>query len=200
MLTRSPRSSLRVRVTTRLQFAIIGVALVAACTPHDVIQVAAHHGVALTTEQAQAVADRHNADHPEAVLASIRTDSIDPATITPEMAKAIAWTALVVEQQKAAAAGPNSCHDGVCPTADQWAKLRNCESGNNPASRSPGGKYMGLYQFDQRTWNGTSAVIRLGYRGVAPSAAPRSVQDAAAADLYQDRGWRPWPLCGRFLR
>ncbi len=64
-----------------------------------------------------------------------------------------------------------------------------CESGGNPTSVSPSGTYRGKYQFDQKTYNG------LGYEG-DPAAAPESVQDQAAADLYAQRGSQPWPNCG----
>ncbi len=64
-----------------------------------------------------------------------------------------------------------------------------CESGGNPTAVSPSGKFRGKYQFDRGTYNG------LGYEG-DPAAAPESVQDQAAADLYSQRGSQPWPTCG----
>lgn len=58
---------------------------------------------------------------------------------------------------------------------------------------SPGGTYRGAYQFDQPTWNG--AVERAGhgeYVGTPPNEAPPEVQDAAARQLYSERGNQPW--------
>lgn len=58
---------------------------------------------------------------------------------------------------------------------------------------SPGGTYRGAYQFDQSTWNG--AVARAGYGqyvGTPPNLAPPNVQDAAATQLYGERGNQPW--------
>lgn len=58
---------------------------------------------------------------------------------------------------------------------------------------SPSGKYRGAYQFDQPTWDG--AVARAGYPGyvgVPPDQAPVGVQDAAARQLYAERGNQPW--------
>jgi hypothetical protein len=79
----------------------------------------------------------------------------------------------------------------------QLARLANCESGGNPASRSRNGKYHGLYQFNQGTWNSTAKSVLPEFVGVAPSAAPAEVQDAMARALYAARGRSPWPVCGR---
>lgn len=187
MMTRSPRASQRVRVTTRLQFALVGilavVGLASGCTPEQVHQAAAHLGVSLTEGQAQAVADHHN--RPQATLVSVRTDSIDPASITPEQARAIAWTALVVQQQQAAAALP--CRNGKCTTAAQWAALRKCESGGNYRAVNPTGKYRGAYQMDHDFWS----TYGDGSAPTADRATPAS-QDAAAYAGFRARGWQPW--------
>jgi hypothetical protein len=76
-------------------------------------------------------------------------------------------------------------------TADDFAKLRQCESGGNYAINTGNGFY-GAYQFDTRTWAG------LGYSGL-PSSSPASVQDEAAHKLYNSRGWSPWPACSAKL-
>jgi hypothetical protein len=67
------------------------------------------------------------------------------------------------------------------------------ESHGNYATVSPDGTYRGAWQFDQRTWNG--AVARAGYPEWSnrdPAQAPPHVQDAAARQLYAERGNRPW--------
>jgi hypothetical protein len=76
-------------------------------------------------------------------------------------------------------------------TSDDFARLRQCESGGNYAINTGNGFY-GAYQFDRGTWNG------LGYPGRADQAAP-ATQDAAAAKLQSQRGWSPWPACSRRL-
>jgi len=67
------------------------------------------------------------------------------------------------------------------------------ESHGNYGAISPGGTYRGAWQFDQSTWNG--AVARAGYpewSGHDPASAPAGVQDAAAHQLYLERGNQPW--------
>lgn len=80
-----------------------------------------------------------------------------------------------------------------------WERLRQCESGGNYQINTGNGFY-GAYQFEQSTWDG--AVARAGYPewvGVRASSAPPAVQDAAALQLYSERGAQPWPECGRYL-
>jgi hypothetical protein len=76
-------------------------------------------------------------------------------------------------------------------TADDFARLRQCESGGN-YSINTGNGFSGAYQFDPQTWRG------LGYSGYPYQAAP-AVQDQAAAKLYNARGWQPWPACAAKL-
>ncbi|WP_261568063.1 transglycosylase family protein [Frankia gtarii] len=74
-------------------------------------------------------------------------------------------------------------------TADDFAKLRQCESGGNYSINTNNG-FSGGYQFDDQTWHG------LGYSGRPYQASP-ATQDEAAAKLYNSRGWAPWPSCSR---
>ncbi len=66
-----------------------------------------------------------------------------------------------------------------------WDGLAKCESGNNPRAINPSGKYTGLFQFDDRTWQGT------GGSGRAYDASPEE-QLMRAKILYQARGLQPW--------
>jgi hypothetical protein len=75
--------------------------------------------------------------------------------------------------------------------ADDFARLRMCESGGNYSTNTGNGFY-GAYQFDLGTWHG------LGYSGL-PSSASASTQDAAARTLQSERGWEPWPACSARL-
>ncbi len=76
---------------------------------------------------------------------------------------------------------------------DQWARLRECESGGNYQAVSASGRYRGAYQFDRATWES------VGGTG-DPAAAPAVEQDLRAQALFEARGSRAWPHCGRHLR
>jgi hypothetical protein len=76
-------------------------------------------------------------------------------------------------------------------SADDFARLRACESGGNYSTNTGNGFY-GAYQFALGTWHG------LGYSGRPSDAAP-STQDAAARTLQSQQGWSPWPSCSRRL-
>ncbi|MFT3863438.1 MAG: transglycosylase family protein [Solirubrobacterales bacterium] len=65
-----------------------------------------------------------------------------------------------------------------------------CESGGNPEAVSAGGTYMGLYQFDQGTWES------VGGTG-SPIEASAAEQSYRAALLYSRSGSSPWPVCGQ---
>ncbi len=69
-------------------------------------------------------------------------------------------------------------------------RVADCESGLNPKAASPGGTYLGLWQFSKATWS--------DYDG--PGSDPRDVnafrQTQVAYRLFQDRRWAPWPTCG----
>lgn len=79
------------------------------------------------------------------------------------------------------------------PSEEQWATLRNCESGGNYQSVSRSGTYRGAYQFSMGTWAGVGGVGD-------PAAASKANQDLRAKILYSRSGSNPWPVCGRFLR
>ncbi len=84
----------------------------------------------------------------------------------------------------------------VEPTAEQWDRLRFCESTRNYEINT-GNSYYGAYQFNIVTW------VDMGGSGL-PSDAPPEEQDARARYLYALRGsgfgrGGAWPVCGRFL-
>ncbi|WP_040337358.1 resuscitation-promoting factor [Candidatus Blastococcus massiliensis] len=77
------------------------------------------------------------------------------------------------------------------PSADglNWAALAKCESGGRPNAVSGTGKYRGMYQFSQSTWNA------VGGTG-DPAAASADEQTYRAQLLYQRSGAGQWPHCG----
>lgn len=92
--------------------------------------------------------------------------------------------------------GPGAC-GGCGDLASILACIRSYEG--SYTSVSPSGTYRGAYQFNQTTWNG--AVTRAGYpewSGRHANDAPPAVQDAAAAQLYSERGLQPWPTPSKY--
>lgn len=77
------------------------------------------------------------------------------------------------------------------PPAGDWARLRQCESGDRYTAVSPDNRYFGAYQFDLPTWRS------VGGHGYPHRATPRE-QDYRALYLYRMRGWQPW-TCAREL-
>ena len=104
-----------------------------------------------------------------------------PSVTAPALAAGGITAAVVLSDASSASAA----------TADDFRRLRVCESGGNYAINTGNG-YYGAYQFDRRTWQG------LGYSGTA-NQHPPAVQDEAARRLQSQRGWQPWPACSRKL-
>jgi hypothetical protein len=64
---------------------------------------------------------------------------------------------------------------------------------------SGGGHYRGAYQFDTRTWNSVASRWFPHLVGADPATAAPGDQDAMVRALFAERGWAPWPICGRGL-
>ena len=78
------------------------------------------------------------------------------------------------------------------PTAEQWQKLRFCES-TETYNIDTNNTFYGAYQFTWETWGTVGGFDN-------PADAPPAEQDARARLLFATRGSQPWPICGRFLR
>jgi hypothetical protein len=100
--------------------------------------------------------------------------------------------ATVVGAGAAEVASATPAYAAAPPTAENFARLRQCESRNNYWANTGNGFY-GAYQFSASTWRA------LGYSGT-PNQFPWWAQDDAAARLQAQRGWSPWPGCARALR
>ncbi len=72
------------------------------------------------------------------------------------------------------------------PDPEKAARVCFCESSGNPGAMSPNGRYAGLFQFSEATWNEL---------GGGPVFDPAH-NSAQAYRLFQRRGWQPWPHCG----
>ena len=82
------------------------------------------------------------------------------------------------------------------PTAAQWEQLRQCESNGDYTVRSANGLYYGAYQFNILTWDDIARKHAPLLVGVLPSEASPREQDFLAQKLWDERGRRPWPVCG----
>ena len=88
----------------------------------------------------------------------------------------------------AAPAAPAAVSDATSTATADWACIRQHESGGNYAVGNGG-----AYQFQLGTWTALTGL---------PSPAedyPPAVQDAAALELFAQRGWEPWTtryVCG----
>lgn len=76
-------------------------------------------------------------------------------------------------------------------TSENFALLRECESGGDYGANSGNG-YYGAYQFSAETWRA------YGYGGLPHDSVPE-VQDEAAVALQAEQGWGAWPACSRQL-
>lgn len=85
------------------------------------------------------------------------------------------------------------------PSAEEWAALRDCESGGDYSIASSSGRYRGAYQFVQSTWDSVAGRNDPTLVGVDPADAAPADQDAMARALYHEAGAGPWPVCGRHL-
>ncbi len=85
------------------------------------------------------------------------------------------------------------------PSAEEWAALRNCESGGDYSIVSSSGRYRGAYQFARTTWDSVAERNNPSLVGVDPARASPAEQDAMALGLYREAGAGPWPVCGRHL-
>ena len=74
-------------------------------------------------------------------------------------------------------------------------RVRMCESTNNPAAVSPGGTYLGYYQYDRTTWREAGGGRTLPHRLTGPGG--RAKQHVITARFSRKVGWSRWPVCGR---
>lgn len=82
-------------------------------------------------------------------------------------------------------------------SAEDLARLRDCESTDNYSAVSPSGLYRGAYQFDQTTWDSVAARHFPWLEGRDPAAVEPWWQDAMTRALWSERGSQPWPVCGQ---
>ncbi len=80
---------------------------------------------------------------------------------------------------------------------EAWQKLAKCESnGRLNAVSGTRKQFQGAFQIEYpRTW-----VAHGGHSGTPPKRATLREQFHVALHIYADRGAKPWPYCGKFLK
>ncbi len=139
---------------------------------------------------------------PTATATPAPVASGSPAPSGPPVA-----TATPTPNPTATSPTPTTPPAGGEPSADDWNRLRICESGNNYSIISTGTtKYYGAYQFSIGTWDWMANHTGSGLAGILPSDATPAQQDAAALALWRyydawagHNGWDPWPWCADHL-
>jgi Transglycosylase-like domain len=118
------------------------------------------------------------------------------AAATPPPASGAASSTTQTAPAAASAAGQGtvggaSSGDPVLPPFLQC--VLRVESGGNYAAVSPGGTYMGGFQFSQPTWNEAAQLAGMPQLiNVPPNQATPAEQDDLAIALYQADGQQPW--------
>ncbi len=74
----------------------------------------------------------------------------------------------------------------------KWQDLAMCESSLRPTVVSRTGKYHGLFQFDQRSWEYVGGTGK-------PSQASINEQFKRAKLLKAKQGWKAWSQCAKKL-
>ena len=130
------------------------------------------------------------------------TSTAAPTTtkVTPPTAAQVAAAPTTTKYVPPTTAAPVTTPKPVAtqPTGTQseaafLACVRQRESGGNYGAVSPGGTYMGAYQFAQSTWNGTAQMAgRPDLVNVKPNLASPADQDQMAITLYRSAGAAPW--------
>lgn len=155
-------------------------------------QITGQLAAAVTAQQA-AMAQR--------AAAAVVTTSAPPAHTTSTQATPgpapTATVATIPNPSAPAAPAPVSRGTGPSVSDPPLPPFLQCviqaESGGNYQIASPGGTYMGAFQFSQSTWNSAARSAGLGYLvGVPPNAASRAEQDTVAVTLYNLAGRQPW--------
>jgi peptidoglycan hydrolase CwlO-like protein len=139
--------------------------------------------------QAVAAAKAVQAAQAAAVAAAATTSTSPPASGDPSSTSQSAPSGTSTAAQGAGAS--TSSGDPVLPPFLQC--VLRVESGGNYGAVSPGGTYMGGFQFSQPTWNEAAQLAGMPQLiNVPPNQATPAQQDDLAIALYQADGQQPW--------
>ena len=170
--------------------------LAAAVAQQQAAQAAAA-AAAVRAAQAKAAAAQAKA---AAAAAAARPPSPPSATsTTPQSSVSSTSSSTTSAPSAAASSGPPSgassgASSGGNPSLPPFLQcVLQAESGGNYAAVSPGGTYMGGFQFSQATWNQAAALAGMPQLiNVPPNEATPAEQDDLAIALYNADGKQPW--------
>ncbi len=148
-------------------------------------QAAQAAAAAAAVRAAQAAAAAAAVRTAQAKAASVPTSSVPTSRTSPPPA------ATPTAPQGTAAAAATSSGDPSLPSFLQC--VLKTESGGNYNAVSPGGTYMGGFQFSQATWNEAAQLAGMPQLiNVPPNQATPAEQDDLAIALYDADGQQPW--------
>jgi peptidoglycan hydrolase CwlO-like protein len=175
------------------------------------------HDQATTNQEATLADAAHRTETQLESKESVITGQLAVAVAQQQAAQAAAAAAAVRRAQASAAAaavtrtstttasGPTpapsttapSSATGTAPADPALPPFLACvlqaESGGNYGAVSPGGTYMGGFQFSQATWNQAAVLAGMPQLvNVPPNQATPAEQDSLAIALYQADGKQPW--------
>ncbi len=112
-------------------------------------------------------------------------------------AAASAAAARTTQPTSSTSTAPQGSSPGPSPGDPQLPPFLQCvlqtESGGNYGAVSPGGTYMGGFQFSQPTWNEAAVLAGMPQLvNVPPNEATPAEQDDLAIALYDADGQQPW--------
>ena len=137
--------------------------------------------------QAAAAAAAVRAAQAKAAAAAAAAAAATPPAVTPPAAGAPSTTATTLQGSGAS----TSTADPSLPPFLQC--VLQAESGGNYGAVSPGGTYMGGFQFSQATWNEAAGLAGMPQlTNVPPNDATAAQQDDLAIALYEADGEQSW--------
>jgi hypothetical protein len=151
--------------------------------------------------QAAAAAAAVRAAQAKAAAAAVttRTSARPPATSTSTQGSVTRPSSGTTSSTSAPSSGSSSgassgASSGGNPSLPPFLQcVLQAESGGNYSAVSPGGTYMGGFQFSQATWNQAAALAGMPQLiNVPPNQATPAQQDDLAIALYNADGQQPW--------
>ena len=147
--------------------------------------------------QAAAAAAAVRAAQAKAAAAAVttRTSAPPPATSPSTQGSVTSTSSGSTSATSAPSSGASSgASSGGNPSLPPFLQcVLQAESGGNYSAVSPGGTYMGGFQFSQATWNQAAALAGMPQLiNVPPNQATPAQQDDLAIALYNADGQQPW--------